>query len=100
MTRIHEVDPNRSLMCTPGLVSTLTPIFSDLPGLKPASSQAVGEYRDIAKAGYRTMAIAAGHTFHHTPADSPEVTSPELLEPVATALVNTLMALEDKQSGR
>jgi hypothetical protein len=99
MTRIHEVDANRSLMCSPGLVPTLSPIFSDLPGLKPGPSQAVGEYRDITRAGYRTMAIAAGHTFHHTPADSPEVTSPELLEPVATALVNTLMAFAENQSG-
>jgi hypothetical protein len=99
MTRIHEVDPGRSLMCSPDLVQTLSAIFTDLPGLKPGTSQAVGEYRDISKAGYRTMAIAAAHTFHHTPADSPEVTSPELLEPVATALVNTLMALEDSQSG-
>jgi hypothetical protein len=99
MIRAHEVDSNRALMCSPSLGPTLSPIFADLPGLKPASSQAVGDYRDIAKAGYRTMAIAAGHTFHHTPADSPEVTSPELLEPVATALVNTLLALEENQSG-
>ena len=99
MARMHEVDPNRLLMCNPGLVQTLAPIFADMPGLKPGSKQAVGEYRDIAKAGYRTVAIAAAHTFHHTPADSPEVTSPELLEPVATALVNTLTALTERRSG-
>ena len=96
MVRTREVDANRLLMCSPGLVPVLAPIFADLAGLKPGSSQAVGEYRDITKAGYRTMAIAAAHMFHHTPADSPEVTSPELLEPVATALVNTLGALEDQ----
>jgi hypothetical protein len=94
MARTREVDSNRLLMCSPGLVSTVAPLFADLPGLKPGS-QSVGEYRDIAKAGYRTMAIAAAHMFHHTPADSPEVTSPELLEPVATALVNTLTAIQD-----
>jgi len=99
MARTREVDSNRLLMCSPALVPELTPIFADLPGLKQVSSQAVGEYRDIAAAGYRTIAIAAAHMFHHTPADSPEVTSPELLEPVATALVKTLIALEPKVSG-
>ena len=98
MARTREVDSNRLLMCSPGLVSTVAPLFADLPGLKPGS-QSVGEYRDIAKAGYRTMAIAAAHMFHHTPADSPEVTSPELLEPVATALVNTLTAIQDNPAG-
>jgi hypothetical protein len=93
MARTREVDSNRLLMYSPSLASTVVPLFADLPGLKPGS-QSVGEYRDIAKAGYRTMAIAAAHMFHHTPADSPEVTSPELLEPVATALVSTLAVLE------
>jgi hypothetical protein len=93
MARTREVDANRLLMCSPSFAATLAPLFADLPGLKPGS-QSVGEYRDITKAGYRTMAIAGAHMFHHTPADSPEVTSPELLEPVATALVSTLAILE------
>jgi hypothetical protein len=46
------------------------------------------------KAGYRTFGIAAGHRFHHTPADSPEMTGPEILEPVGRALINTIEAIE------
>jgi len=54
----------------------------------------VGELEFIIKAGYRGFGIAATHRVHHTPADSPEMTGPEILEPVGRALVKSLEAIE------
>lgn len=53
----------------------------------------MGEYEFMRKAGYRVFGIAAGHRFHHTPADSPEMTGPEILEPVGRALIKTLQGV-------
>jgi hypothetical protein len=81
-------------MTTPGLVPLLTTTFAGQPGLTPAVGRAVGEFEFILKGGYRGFGIAAAHRFHHTPADSPEMTGPEIIEPVGRALVNTLEMLQ------
>jgi len=95
--RLQEPDSRRSLMTSPDLVPLLTTTFAGLPGLTPTTGRAVGEFEFMVKAGYRTFGIAAGHRFHHTPADSPEMTGPEILEPVGRALISTIEAIE---SGR
>lgn len=92
--RILQPDSNRFLMSSPDLVPLLTTAFADQPGLTPTTSRAVGEFEFMLKAGYRTFGIAAGHRFHHTPADSPEMTGPQILEPVGRALINTIEAIE------
>lgn len=92
--RLQEPDSRRHLMTSPDLVPLLTTTFAGLPGLTPTTGRAVGEFEFMIKAGYRTFGIAAGHRFHHTPADSPEMTGPEILEPVGRALINTLEAIE------
>lgn len=96
MKRLNQVDANRYLMSTDDLAPLLTDAFAGLPGLAPDTHRAVGEYELIRKAGYRAFGIAAAHTFHHTPADSPEMTAPELLEPVAKAITRALEAIEAK----
>jgi hypothetical protein len=96
--RLQEPDPGRYLMTSPDLVPLLTTTFAGLPGLTPATGRAVGEFEFMIKAGYRTFGIAAGHRFHHTPADSPEMTGPQILEPIGRALVTSLEAVE-KNSG-
>ncbi len=95
--RLQEPDSKRYLMSSPSFVPLLTGTFASLPGLTPTTDHAVGEFEFMLKAGYRTFGIAAGHRFHHTPADSPEMTGPEILEPVGRALINTIEAIE---SGR
>lgn len=95
--RLQEPDPRRYLMSSPGFIPLLTNTFAGQPGLTPTTEHAVGEFEFMIKAGYRTFGIAAGHRFHHTPADSPEMTGPEILEPVGRALINTIEAIE---SGR
>jgi hypothetical protein len=92
--RLQEPDSRRSLMSSSNLVPLLTTTFAGLAGLTPTTDRALGEFEFILKAGYRTFGIAAGHRFHHTPADSPEMTGPEILEPVGGALVNALEAIE------
>jgi hypothetical protein len=94
LKRLPEPDSKRSLMASPDLVPMLTTSFAGLPGLTPTAGRAVGEFEFIVKAGYRTFGIAAAHRFHHTSADSPEMTGADILEPVGRALVNSLESLE------
>jgi hypothetical protein len=96
LKRLPEPDSRRLLMTSRDLVPLLTTTFAGMPGLTPSVSRAVGEFEFIIKAGYRSFGIAAAHRFHHTPADSPEMTGPEILEPVGRAIVNTLEAAERK----
>jgi hypothetical protein len=92
--RLQAPDSRRTLMSSPDLVPLLTTTFAGLTGLTPTVDRAVGEFEFLVKAGYRSFGIAAAHRFHHTPADSPEMTGPEILEPVGRALVKTLEAIE------
>ena len=97
--RLQEPDSKRLLMTSPDLVPLLTTTFAGQPGLTPTVGRAVGELEFILKAGYRCFGIAAAHRFHHTPADSPEMTGPEIIEPVGRALVNTLEAVQQSSKG-
>ena len=81
-------------MCGKDLVELLGEPFAGLDGLTPTAAHSVGEYDVISRAGYRAFAIAGASRFHHTPADSPEMTGPEILEPVGTALVKSIEAIE------
>lgn len=92
--RLLQPDSGRLLMSTPDLVPVLSTTFADQPGLTPTTGRAVGEFEFMLRGGYRAFGIAAAHRFHHTPADSPEMTGPEILEPVGRALVKTLQAIE------
>jgi hypothetical protein len=98
LRRVQEVDPNRLLMCSRDLPELLTPIFQDLAGLTPGIERPVGEMELLVKRGYRSFGIAAAHRYHHTPADNPEVTGPELLEPVGGALVDALQSIPAERS--
>jgi hypothetical protein len=92
--RLQEPDSRRTLMSSPDLVPLLTTTFAGLAGLTPTVDRAVGEFEFMLKAGYRSFGIAAAHRFHHTPADSPEMTGTEILEPVGRALIKTVETIE------
>jgi hypothetical protein len=94
LKRLEEPDPKRILMASRELVPVLNTSFAGLPGLTPTIDRAVGEFELLLKAGYRAFGIAAGHRFHHTPADSPEMTGPEILEPIGRALTLSLESFE------
>jgi len=97
--RLLEPDSRRYLMSSPDLVPLLTDTFAGQPGLTPTTGRAVGEFEFMQKAGYRTFGIAAGHRFHHTPADSPEMTGPAILESVGRALTASLETIEATPRG-
>lgn len=99
LKRVQEPDSRRSLMTSPDLVPVLSATFAGLPGLTPVVGRPLGEFELMIKAGYRTFGIAAAHRFHHTSADSPEMTGAEILEPVGRALVNSLESLERSAKG-
>ncbi len=92
--RLQEPDSRRTLMSSPDLVPLLKTTFAGLAGLTPTVERAVGEFEFMLKAGYRSFGMAAAHRFHHTPADSPEMTGPQILEPVGRALINTIEGIE------
>lgn len=94
LKRLQEPDSRRLLMTSRDLVPMLTSTFAGLPGLTPNVDRAIGEFEFLIKGGYRTFGIAAGHRFHHTPADSPEMTGPEILEPLGRALIRTVEMVE------
>jgi hypothetical protein len=92
--RLRAAETRRFLMASRELVPILKDTFASIPELVPTAGPGVGEFEILMKAGYRAFGIAAGHRFHHTPADSPEMTGPEILEPVASALVRTLETMD------
>jgi hypothetical protein len=80
------------------LLPLLNTAMAGLPGLEPRAGQGIGEMREVIRMGYRGFGVNGGpYRYFHTPEDRPEVgTAPELLEPMATALVRALELLEEK----
>ena len=85
-----EVNPRRYLMTNAAMEPLLTPVFADLPGLKPNTELKLGETKIILEAGYAGFGFAGRNLYHHTALDKPEMTGPTILEPVAKALVAAL----------
>ena len=85
-----QVNPRRYLMSSAAIEPLLTPLFIDLPGLKPRMDVKLGETKIILEAGYAGFGFAARSLYHHTPLDKPDMTGPAILEPVARALVAAL----------
>lgn len=96
LRKLRQADSRRYLMCSADLESMLATTFAGHAGLTPVVGRPVGEMEFIIKRGYSSFGIAAGHRFHHTPADSPEMTDSSLLEPVAQSIVRTLETIEAK----
>lgn len=96
LRKLRQADSRRYLMCSADMESLLASAFAGHAGLVPVVGRAVGEMEIIMKRGFRSFGIAAGHRFHHTPADSPEMTDAALLEPVAQSIVRALEAIEAK----
>lgn len=98
LRKLRQADSRRYLMCSADFEALLAATFAGHEGLTPVVGRAVGEMEIIMKRSYRAFGIAAGHRFHHTPADSPEMTDAYLLEPIAQSIVRTLEAIEAKSS--
>ncbi len=64
--------------------------FIPLPGIY----KTIGEMEDVRRRGYHTyIGMAGSHQFFHTPADSPEITGPDILESAAGATMKALFQI-------
>jgi hypothetical protein len=84
----------------PGLLGTREPYipllreaFAGVP-YTPHASRILGELKEVMEAGYPAFGLIAGTVFGHTRDDRPDSTGPELLEPIAKALVHALERIE------
>ncbi len=69
--------------------------FSSIEGIHIYENEAIGELVPVISAGYRGICLHGGHYyFFHTPADGPQGSAPELLEPIMEALINMLEVIE------
>lgn len=98
LEKLAQASRMRRLYSAPQFVSALTRAFADLPDLKPiVTDKPGGEMLLMAQRGYPFMGFAGGSVFHHMPGDLPaRATGPELLEPVAQALVKALTIIESE----
>ncbi len=96
LEKLATASPLRRLYSAPPFVAPLTEAFAALPDLKPiVTDKPGGEMVLMAARGYPFMGFAGGSAFHHMPGDLPErITGPELLEPIARALVRALTLIE------
>ncbi len=94
---LPSADPQRFLVASEALLPDLRAAFTGLPGLEspyPASAGAGGELGEILAAGYpRAAGLFAAHRYHHSAADTPDKTAPELILPVLQAVRSALIRL-------
>jgi hypothetical protein len=90
--RTGRPDPRRRLMASEDLAEAVVRPFAGHAGLDRVSDRAVGEMEVILEHDYRGFGIAGAHRYFHTPADSPEMTSPELLADVSAAIITAVEA--------
>ncbi len=88
----------RVVCSSEALMPLLNTALAGLSGLEPRAGQGIGEMREVIRMGYRGFGVNGGpYRYFHTPEDVPEVgTAPELLEPMAAALVRALELLESE----
>jgi len=96
LTRMNTIEKRRYLMSTAELAPIIAPAFSALDGMKPITDSSVGEIDLLLKAGYAAFGIVGAQQLHHTPIDLANNTAPEILEPIARALAQSLQAVEEK----
>jgi hypothetical protein len=83
------------------IIDALSTGFSDLPNYKPElSDQGVGYLAFFIRLGYEAFGFECPQPHHHLPNDMPFVTGPEVLEPVARALVRTFEEIEQRDAAR
>ena len=93
----HRYTRTRLSTNRPELLTLMKEAFDPLGGWQPQQANLdPGELGLIFAAGYPAFGFSGGHPFFHSPRDTAECTGPELLEPVAKALAEILLAIEKK----
>lgn len=84
---LDEPNTDGNLVATEDLLGRVKNAFAGVPWLAPrASGPVAGELKHFIDAGYSAFGFFGPHYFFHTRRDTPETTSPELLEPVGQGL--------------
>lgn len=92
---LEKLHAEGNLVGTKALGPILERAFADVEGLTPRTEGPVfGELRQFMDAGYNAYGFFGSFMYFHTPLDTGAVTSPELLEPVGAAIVQTLEAFD------
>jgi hypothetical protein len=98
----HFADPARYIIeaNSPRALDVAARAFAHLPAVKPRQGPGIGEFGPVTAAGYEGLGVYGGpYRFFHTPADGPEGTAPELLEPVLHGVLTALKAFESARPG-
>jgi hypothetical protein len=98
LTRLGEPQARRGAACSEALLPAARAAFAGQRGYDPPVNidvqRAPGEVALYHRLGYRPiLGVVGGHPLHHTPRDLADVTSPQILEPVARALQKVLSTL-------
>jgi hypothetical protein len=98
IVRLGAPQAGRRLAVSEALLPAAKAAFAGQAGYAaPADidvSAAPGEIAEYQRRGYRPLVgIVGSHPLHHTRRDRPDVTTPELLEPVARGLAALIAAL-------
>ena len=92
---LEKVHADGNLVGTKALGPLLDKAFANLDGFHPRTDGPVrGELRQFMDAGYTAYGFFGSFLYFHTRLDTGAVTSPELLEPVGAAIVQTLEAVD------
>jgi hypothetical protein len=96
--RTDRADGERALVLSPSAVSLAGETLAGIDARRMvAEKQAIGELRDVHAAGYKNfLGLAGRHRSFHTPADDLGATGPEILEPVARALVDAVRKISER----
>ncbi|CAA9390740.1 MAG: hypothetical protein AVDCRST_MAG74-972 [uncultured Pyrinomonadaceae bacterium] len=87
LRKTGKAESRRGIPAAPELTAPLSKAFQNT-GLS-VTARAIGEVELLLKDGYRAFGLVGANAFHHVPTDLPDVTAPELLEPVGAALVKS-----------
>ena len=95
VTRLARPQASRRLAVSEALLPAAKMLFAGQPSYeRPIDidvESAPGEIAEYQRRGYRPLATLVGtHPLHHTRRDTPDVTGPELLEPVARGLAGLI----------
>ena len=84
-----------SLQASVELAPIMRAAFADLPVYRLSTDTRIGEFRDLADAGYRGLGIVGGSDpWFHVERDDPSAVSGETLTAVARAAARTLEGVE------
>lgn len=85
----------KNLLSAPQFVPILEKNFADVFGYKPNAGRLDGELLRLIKEGYPTFGLWGFLNSFHTRGDTPDNTAPELLEPIAKAVIQSVADIEN-----